>query len=648
MDKWRSEVKTAFIVLLINIFILSLNAETCQSRTAPERLTTVAQQDSDLPRQNGAPTSCDCCVFDEAPPDLWQQAKIASDSEPGERLTIKGVVYESDGVTPAKDVLIYLYHADAKGTYAKRGDEDGGGFASGHGRNRGWVRTGQGGEYEIDTIKPAPYAAAAEPARIQAIVRSPSQKNCYKIQDFVFKDDPRLKEDFFIQNARYYEKLGVTAQANYDGVELTKGQDGRWLGARDIRLYEEYDLPKAISGRAIGESSPAFEPQHVGGPDKGTRACPMCVYGNRQGVLFWLNSDSDWGNAKKLAKFLDEESERRGVAKFKSYLIYTNPQGKPISEIDETLTSFAKELNLKHLAVTYVPSATDAKTTALNEINPSLGNTLILYKKRKVFDKFLDFEPSEKNLRLLTGAVNRAEGTVPLEIKRKVHLVPIQIASDLISIMSKINGVERLVLVDTGSPGPVQVSSSFAASFNPTERTNGRIRNLVLGDYERKNVEFQISENRVREVSKALGAPVDAILGWKFLAQNHFAIDYQNRVIRISEAAFNLGETKMQFNFSIANGIPIVEGLFGQDQAKLLVDTSSRASLLSAHFGGRSVEKSVNREVNIEGYRIPTLWQSRDLSVGRRASGYDAVIGNNLLNKYIVYFDTRNNFLHFY
>lgn len=639
-------MKTAFIVLLINIFILSLNAETCQSRT--ESLAKVEQPDSDSLRQNGATTSCDCCVFDEAPPDLWRQAKIASDSEPGERLTIKGVVYESDGITPARDVLIYLYHADAKGTYAKRGDEDGGGFASAHGRNRGWVKTGQGGEYEIDTIKPAPYEAAAEPARIQAIVRSPSQKNCYKIQDFVFKDDPLLKENFFIQNARYYENLGVTTEADYDGVELKKGQDGRWLGIRDIRLYQEYDLPKATSGRAIGESSPAFEPQHVWGPDKGTRACPMCVYGNRQGVLFWLNSDSDWGNAKKLAKFLDEESERRGVAKFKSYLIYTNPLGKPTAEVEESLISFAKELNLKHIAVTYVPSPTDAKTTALNEINPSLGNTLILYKRRKVFDKFVNFEPSEKNLRLLTGAVNRAEGTVPIEIRRKVHLVPIQITSDLILIKSKINGRERMALVDTGSPGPVQVSSSLAASLNPTEKTNGRIQKLVLGDYERKNVHFEVSEQRFRELSKVLGVAIDAILGWKFLAQNHFAVDYQNRVIHISEGAFDLGETKMQFDFSIANGIPIVEGLFGQEQAKLLVDTSSPASMLNVHFGGPHDEKSVSREVNIEGYRIPTLWQSRDISVGRRASGYDAVIGNNLLSKYIVYFDTRNNFLHFY
>jgi len=641
-------MKTALTIILINTLVLSLYVESCESKTVPEHYDKVAQHGSDSLRQNVTPPSCDCCVFEEAPPDLWWQTKIASDTEPGERLTIKGIVYESDGVTPAKDVLMYFYHADAKGSYAIKRDEDSGGLASRHGRNRGWVKTGQGGEYEISTIKPAHYPAGTEPARIQAIVRSPSQKNCYKIPDFVFKGDPLLKESFFIQDALSYQNLGIATEPDYDGLELRKGRDGRWLGIRDIRLYEEYDLPKAKSGRAIGENSPAFEPQHVWGPDKGTRACPMCVYGNRQGVLFWLNSDSDWENAKKLAKFLDQESERRGVAKFKSYLIYTNPRGMPSAEIEEMLTSFAKELSLRHIAVTYVPSPTDAKTTSLNEINPSLGNTVIVYKRRRVFDKFPNFMPSEKNLKLLTGSVNRAESTVPLEINRKVHMVPIQIASDLILIKSTINGTERKSLVDTGSPESVQLSSGLAAELSLTEKSNGRIQSLVLGDYERKNVQYQIAEQRTREVSRALGVTVDAILGWKFLMQNHFAIDYQSRVMRISEAALKLGETKMQFNYSTTNGIPIVEGLFGQEQAKLLVDTSSPASRINVHSRGISDEKSIRREVNIEGYRIPALWQFGDSSGGRRAVGYNAVMGNNLLSQYSVHFDTRNNLLNFY
>ncbi len=542
---------------------------------------------------------------------------------------------------------MYFYQTDAKGIYARRGDENQGGFARWHGSIRGWLKTGERGEYEIDTIRPAPYSTRTEPARIHVVLKAPSQKNCYSIPDFVFKDDPLLKKNFFAQNAAYYEDLGVTTDKDYAGLELKKGRDIAWLGTRDIRLHKEYDLPKMRSGRAIGESSPAFDPQHVWGPDKGSRACPMCVYGNRQGVLFWLNSDSDWVNAKKLAKFLDEESDRRGAAKFKPYLIYTNPQGKPIAEVEETLISFAKELNLKNIAVTYVPSPTDSKTAGLNEINPSLKNTLILYKKRKVFDKFVEFEASENNLKLLANAVNRAESTVPLEIIRKIHLVPIQYTWDMILIKSTINGVERKALIDTGSPVPVQISSALAASLNSSEKTNRRIQNLVLGEYERRNVRFEISENRVREVSKTLGIPVDAIFGWEFLSQNHFAVDYKNQTIRISEASIDLGKAKMQFNFSTVNKIPVVEGLFGQEQAKLLVDTSSPVSKLDAHFGGSYTEKSVTREVNIEGYKIPTLWQMGD-SDDKRASGFDAVVGNNLLSNHIVYFDTKNNLLYFY
>jgi hypothetical protein len=52
---------------------------------------------------NEAPT-CDCCLFDEANRTPGHQIKIAADTAKGQRVIIRGIVYQSDGKTPASDV----------------------------------------------------------------------------------------------------------------------------------------------------------------------------------------------------------------------------------------------------------------------------------------------------------------------------------------------------------------------------------------------------------------------------------------------------------------------------------------------------------------------------------------------------------------
>ena len=176
------------------------------------------------------------------------------------------------------------------------------------------------------------------------------------------------------------------------------------------RVAHSRPVPMAIqSGPEIGQESPAFDPQHVWGPDRGTHACPMCKYGYIQGVLYWVSSDDHWDEVKKWARFLDEESQKRGTGRFKAYLIYTNPNLKPLKDVEKQLTLLAQELSLRQIAVTYVPSPTDSATAVLNKINPGARNTVIVYKKRRVFDKLINCEPNESNLKRLLASVDSAE-----------------------------------------------------------------------------------------------------------------------------------------------------------------------------------------------------------------------------------------------
>ena len=58
---------------------------------------------------------------------------------PAPKIEISGIVYQRDGKTPAKDVVIYIYHTDQAGHYTAKAGQTG--RAKRHGYIRGWVKT---------------------------------------------------------------------------------------------------------------------------------------------------------------------------------------------------------------------------------------------------------------------------------------------------------------------------------------------------------------------------------------------------------------------------------------------------------------------------------------------------------------------------
>jgi protocatechuate 3,4-dioxygenase beta subunit len=134
---------------------------------------------------------CEGCeaIYEGMPSQLSWETRIAASSEPGEPLEASGVIYRSDGRTPAPGVILYAYHTDARGIYPPAPGANG--MARRHGRLRGWVKTNARGEYKFNTIKPAPYPGRDTPAHIHLIVKE-ADKNEYYIDDFEFEGDPLL------------------------------------------------------------------------------------------------------------------------------------------------------------------------------------------------------------------------------------------------------------------------------------------------------------------------------------------------------------------------------------------------------------------------------------------------------------------------
>ncbi|MDY8137311.1 intradiol ring-cleavage dioxygenase [Aquimarina sp. 2201CG5-10] len=107
------------------------------------------------------------------------------------QLKITGIVYQKDGKTPAKDVILYIYHTNREGIYETKGDEKG--WARRHGYIRGWIKTNADGRYTFYTFRPAAYPNGVAPEHIHITVKEPG-KNEYYIEDYFFDNDPLLTQ----------------------------------------------------------------------------------------------------------------------------------------------------------------------------------------------------------------------------------------------------------------------------------------------------------------------------------------------------------------------------------------------------------------------------------------------------------------------
>lgn len=142
--------------------------------------------------------------------------------EQGPRLKITGTIYHKDGKTPAKDVILYIYHTNQQGVYPTRGNETG--WAKRHGYLRGWIKTGADGSYTFYTLRPNTYPDRSEPAHIHATVKEPGL-NEYYLDSYFFDDDSLLKK----------AKTG-TALRGGSGIVSVRKENGIAVAERDIIL----------------------------------------------------------------------------------------------------------------------------------------------------------------------------------------------------------------------------------------------------------------------------------------------------------------------------------------------------------------------------------------------------------------------------
>lgn len=109
------------------------------------------------------------------------------------KLKITGVIFENDGITPAKDVLLYIYQANENGDYQINTKNK---KRSVH--HSAWVRTDGDGRYTIFTfipgaaIDPITYPRRRGLKEIVPIIKENNNKPEYNLNSFLFDDDPAM------------------------------------------------------------------------------------------------------------------------------------------------------------------------------------------------------------------------------------------------------------------------------------------------------------------------------------------------------------------------------------------------------------------------------------------------------------------------
>lgn len=169
--------------------------------------------------------NCEDCelIFAGISQVLAWQTSIGEKNEPGEKLEISGIIYKKDGKTPASDIILYIYHTNAKGKYEPAPKQIN---ARKHGHLRAWIKTDTNGKYKFNTIRPAAYPNLKFPSHIHPIIKEPN-KNEYWIDEYHFDDDPLLTPK---------EKANFQNRGGSGVIKLHKNNKGVWVGKRDIIL----------------------------------------------------------------------------------------------------------------------------------------------------------------------------------------------------------------------------------------------------------------------------------------------------------------------------------------------------------------------------------------------------------------------------
>ena len=162
-------------------------------------------------------------IYDRAEDQLNHTDTIPDFRSKVNKLKLTGIIYESDGVTPAKDVIMYIEQPNEDGDFDLRrlGDQR-------YVFHRSWVKTDTNGRYTFYTFVPGGDRRYNQMQQIFPIIKEASKAE-QPLESLLFDDDPLLTKRCRKQLAK---------RGNQGRILTTKKENGMLVAIKDIVLSE--------------------------------------------------------------------------------------------------------------------------------------------------------------------------------------------------------------------------------------------------------------------------------------------------------------------------------------------------------------------------------------------------------------------------
>lgn len=159
----------------------------------------------------------------------------------------------------------------------------------------------------------------------------------------------------------------------------------------------------AESGLNVGETVTPFYPSHIAGPDKGTKNCPPCTYGNRPAVQVWFHNE-DKNNAAGILTALHTAVETNKSKEFKAFGIF-------VADCEMCITNtnaIVEMLKFNNVGIATVTHDDPAPKNYKIDTSEEVKNTVLVYVNKKVVAKLVNVKADKAGLAKLNEAITKA------------------------------------------------------------------------------------------------------------------------------------------------------------------------------------------------------------------------------------------------
>jgi hypothetical protein len=118
-------------------------------------------------------------------------------------------------------------------------------------------------------------------------------------------------------------------------------------------------------------------------------------------IQVWINND-DPANVEKLVKTLNDAITENKEKRLKAVFVFVDDKGK---SLEPRLTALAEKLKAPDLMLTYLSSKDEGVADYKVNLDPTVKNTVMIYRNRRITSKHVNLVADEKGLETLKASI---------------------------------------------------------------------------------------------------------------------------------------------------------------------------------------------------------------------------------------------------